>query len=242
MRRFLLSWFAVILAVNVYAQEVNRTMQREQLVREVQADVRRLSGYVGYDELKPATISAIQKVERHRFVPAQYADEAYDNHPLPIGQGQTISQPLIVALMTDLLNVDNFSTVLELGTGSGYQAAVLGEMVADVYTVEIVPELAHQATERLARLGYNNVHVRHGDGTKGWPEAGPFDGIIVTAAGIEIPPELLAQLKPGGRMVMPVGAQNTGQQLKVITKGEGGIESRDVLPVRFVPITGPNVE
>lgn len=214
---------------------------RDKMVSEVQYDMERVRDITGRDELSPEITNALRHVERHLFVPDEYMTFAYDNRPLPIGRGQTISQPFIVALMTELLNVDKRSRVLELGTGSGYQAAVLGELVDEVYTIEIVVPLAQVASDRLEKLGYTNVHARQGDGTLGWPEAAPFDGIIVTAAGIHIPQPLLDQLVVGGRLVMPVGAQNQTQQLMVITRNEDGTFTEErTIPVRFVPITGDN--
>jgi len=230
--------WAVPIAVNSQASESKWQMMRDQLVNEIKQDMRRARHYLGYGELNVATIEALSAVARHEFVPADFQRDAYNNHPLPIGEGQTISQPFIVALMTDLLQVDSGSRVLEVGTGSGYQAAVLAELVDQVYSVEIVGALAERARNTLSRLGYTNVYVRHGDGTRGWQEQAPFDGIIVTAAGIELPDELLDQLAPGGTMVMPVGAQHETQQLKVIKRAlDGSFEENDALPVRFVPIT-----
>jgi protein-L-isoaspartate(D-aspartate) O-methyltransferase len=183
-------------------------------------------------------MAALGRVPRHRFVEAAPAT-AYANRPLPIGHGQTISQPFIVALMTDLIEPRPDQVVLEIGTGSGYQAAVLAELVARVYTIEIVPELARSAAARLAELGYDGVEVRAGDGWHGWPEHGPYDAIVVTAAGPDIPPALVEQLKPGGRMVLPLRGAGGAEQLTVVTKRvDGGIDSRDVLPVMFVPLTG----
>lgn len=220
-------------------EERDYTAMREQLVNEIKQDFRRTSRYIGRDEMDPAVAEAIGKVERHRFVPENVRAHAYDNNPLPIGAGQTISQPYIVALMTELLEVDSNSRVLELGTGSGYQAAVLGEIVDEVYSIEIVESLAKRAADTLAELGYENVHVKHGDGMLGWPEHAPFDGIIVTAAGVEIPDTLTDQLVPGGKLVMPVGGRFEGQELVVVTRAEdGSLTRRNVLPVRFVPITG----
>ncbi|MBI5584657.1 MAG: protein-L-isoaspartate(D-aspartate) O-methyltransferase [Deltaproteobacteria bacterium] len=181
-------------------------------------------------------LAAMGRVERHRFVPEPYRTAAYQDHPLPIGAGQTISQPYIVALMTELLDLQENEKILEIGTGSGYQAAVLAEMGAEVYTIEIVPSLAASAGALLREMGYKNIRVRTGDGYRGWPEAAPFDGIVVTAAPDHVPEPLLQQLKEGGRLVIPVG---TGvQQLKKITKRRGKIEITNVIPVRFVPLTG----
>lgn len=181
---------------------------------------------------------AMAHVPRHLFVPPALQPHAYEDRPLPIGHGQTISQPYIVALMTDLLQPRKDQRVLEIGTGSGYQAAVLAELVHSVYTIEIVEPLAREARERLARLGYRNVEVRTGDGYKGWEERAPFDAIMVTAGADEVPAPLLRQLKPGGRMVIPVGPAHGIQYLTLIEKqADGSIRSRRVVPVRFVPFT-----
>lgn len=186
----------------------------------------------------PRVMDAIARVPRHLFVPPAQQPHAYENRPLPIGEGQTISQPYIVALMTDLLKPGREDSVLEVGTGSGYQAAVLAELVRAVYTIEIVEPLAVEARRRLDRLGYRNVEVRTGDGYKGWEERAPFDAIMVTAGADEVPPPLLRQLKPGGRMVIPVGPAWSVQSLMLIEKqADGSIRSRQILPVRFVPFT-----
>jgi protein-L-isoaspartate(D-aspartate) O-methyltransferase len=187
--------------------------------------------------MSAAVRSALGNVERHRLVPAAEASRAYRNHPLPIGAGQTISQPYIVALSADLLQPKPSDVVLEIGTGSGYQAAVLAEIVAKVYTIEIIPSLGNEARRRLEELGYGNVEVRIGDGYAGWPEKAPFDGIVVTAAAPRVPQALVDQLKPGGRMVIPVGGTGDIQFLKLLTKrADGGVEEKKVLPVRFVPL------
>jgi protein-L-isoaspartate(D-aspartate) O-methyltransferase len=189
------------------------------------------------DVKDPAVLAAMEEVPRHLFVPEAERGEAYADHPLPIGAGQTISQPYVVALMTQLLGLGKGAKVLEIGTGSGYQAAVLSRLASAVYSLEIVPSLGEAAGRTLARLGYGNVHVRIGDGYKGWPEEAPFDAIVLTAAPPSIPEPLLAQLKTGGRMVLPVGT--VWQELLVLTKrADGTFETRDVLPVRFVPMTG----
>jgi protein-L-isoaspartate(D-aspartate) O-methyltransferase len=179
----------------------------------------------------------MEQVPRHLFVPEEVRGQAYGDHPLPIGSGQTISQPYIVGLMTQLLGVKPGDRILEIGTGSGYQAAVLSRVASEVYTIEIVRPLGEQAGRTLSRLGYSNVHTRIGDGYKGWPDAAPFDGIVVTAAPPEVPRPLLDQLAVGGNLVVPVG--DSWQDLKVYTKQkDGSFHQRKVLPVRFVPMTG----
>ena len=184
----------------------------------------------------PQVLNALRTVPRHEFVPPAGRHEAYGDHPLPIGHGQTISQPYIVAFMTEALGLTGGEKVLEVGTGSGYQAAVLSQVASAVYSIEIVAPLAEEARERMARLGYRNVFLRAGDGYKGWPEAAPFDAIIVTAAAPRIPEPLKAQLKDGGRLVIPVGDAN--QELVVLTRRGETFEERRVLPVLFVPMTG----
>ncbi|MRR20762.1 protein-L-isoaspartate(D-aspartate) O-methyltransferase [bacterium] len=183
-----------------------------------------------------ATLRAMRKVPRHIFVPVAYAGEAYSDRPLPIGYNQTISQPFIVAWMTELAKPAKGKKALEIGTGSGYQAAVLAEIVDTVYTIEIVPELARESSARLKVLGYNNIIVKYGDGYKGWPEHSPFDIIIVTAAADHIPQPLKDQLAEGGRLVMPVGDPATVQQLIVLTMKKGKITEQRLAPVRFVPL------
>ena len=191
----------------------------------------------GLGAMSPAVRNALGKVERHRLVPPGEASRAYRNHPLPIGNGQTISQPYIVALSTDLLGVDKSSVVLEVGTGSGYQAAVLAEVVSRVYSIELIEPLGRAAQKRLEELGYGKIEVRIGDGYAGWPERAPFDGILVTAAAPRVPQALVNQLKPGGRMVIPVGGEGEIQYLKLLTKrADGGVDEKRVLPVRFVPL------
>jgi len=185
-----------------------------------------------------AVLAVMAKVPRHEFVPPEYLDQAYADHPLPIGYGQTISQPYIVALMTQLLQLKRGDKVLEIGTGSGYQAAVLAELTDEVYTVEIIPELAESAAERLRRLGYDKVHVKNADGYYGWEEHAPYDAIIVTAAPDHVPQPLIQQLKDGGRLVIPVGPPGGYQTLwQIVKKGEE-IESRNITGVIFVPLTG----
>lgn len=211
--------------------------RRERLVAEVDAMYAETERETGLARMSPAVRKALGKVERHRFVPRGQADLAYRNQPLPIGSGQTISQPYIVALSTDLLQPQPEHVVLEVGTGSGYQAAMLAEVVKQVYTIELLEDLGRSAETRLAELGYRNVEVRIGDGYAGWPDKAPFDGILVTAAAPRIPPALIEQLKSGGRMVIPVGGDGWVQYLKVVTKrADGGYDQRDVIPVRFVPL------
>jgi len=209
----------------------------EQLIKEITLDTRQTRHYTGIRELSARVINSMRQTPRDRFVPRGSELYAWENRPLSIGYGQTISQPFIVALMTELLETRPTDRVLEIGTGSGYQAAVLSALVTDVYTIEIVPELAESAAERLELLGYDNVHVRAGDGWHGWPEAAPFNGVIVTAVAEEIPPKLIDQLEPGGRIVIPLGPAWGAQMLVVATKTENGMERRDVLPVQFVPFT-----
>ena len=211
--------------------------QRARLVVEVDATYAATRAETGLAAMSPQVRAALAKVERHRFVPAGQQSLAYRNHPLPIGSGQTISQPYIVALSTDLIEPQPGQRVLEIGTGSGYQAAILAEIVSKVYSIELVPSLGKEAAERLRTLGYANVEVRIGDGYAGWPERAPFDAIVVTAAAPRVPEALVAQLKPGGRMVIPVGESHEAQQLLLIVKrADGSVERRSVLPVRFVPL------
>ena len=212
---------------------------RQHLVAVIEQDVRDTSLYLDKEVLDPRVMTAIARVPRHEFVPAAQRPHAYANRPLPIGHGQTISQPYIVALMSDLIKPQADDRVLELGTGSGYQAAILAELTGQVYSIEIIEALGKQATERLSRLGYDNVTTRIGDGYYGWDEHAPFDAIVVTAAASHVPPPLVAQLKPGGRMVIPVGSRFLTQQLVLIEKTSGGeLITRQILPVKFVPLTG----
>ena len=211
--------------------------QRARMVAEIDAMYAETRTETGLAAMAPRVRAALGKVERHRLVPADQANLAYRNHPLPIGHSQTISQPYIVALSTDLLAPEPHHVVLEVGTGSGYQAAVLAALVKQVYTIEIVEALGRIAESRLAALGYKNIEVRIGDGYKGWPEKAPFDGIVVTAAAPRVPQALVDQLKPGGRMVIPVGERWEVQQLLLIVrKADGTVEQKNVLPVRFVPL------
>ncbi len=211
--------------------------QRARMVAEVDATYAETQRETGFASMSPAVRAALGKVERHRLIPAGQEDLAYQNRPLPIGNGQTISQPYIVALSADLLRAKPTDVVLEVGTGSGYQAAVLAQIVQQVYSIELIESLGQQAAERLAAMGHWNVEVRIGDGYAGWPEKAPFDGIVVTAAAPSIPPALVAQLKLGGRMVIPVGSEGFVQYLKLITKrADGGTDERSLIPVRFVPL------
>lgn len=209
------------------------------MVRSIVKDVNETSRHIGKQALDQRVMEVMGRVPRHEFVPIEERVAAYENIPLPIGHGQTISQPYIVALMTDLMELKPDSRVLEVGTGSGYQAAILAELCDQVFTIEIIKPLAEEAAERLQRLGYDHIHLRIGDGYYGWKEEAPFDVIIVTAAASHIPPPLIKQLKPGGRMVIPVGSRFMVQQLLLVEKGEQGeVTTRQILPVRFVPLTG----
>ena len=212
---------------------------REALLEEIEQDVRATAAFLNRRALDERVMRALASVPRHEFVPAGERASAYENRPLPIGHGQTISQPYIVAIMTDLVEPRPGCRAFELGTGSGYQAAILSELCENVYTVEIVEPLGVEARARLERLGRSNVEVRVGDGYYGWQERAPFDVIVVTAVASHIPPPLIKQLKPGGRMILPVGTRFTTQQLVLVLKAaDGHITTRQVLPVAFVPLTG----
>ena len=212
--------------------------QRAELLAEIAGMARATGAETSRPTFSPQVMAAIGKVPRHRLVPPDQVPYAYENRPLPIGHGQTISQPYIVALMTDLLDPRPGDSVLEIGTGSGYQAAVLAELVAKVYSIEIVEPVGKRAAEALAALGYRTIETRIGDGYNGWPEAAPFDGILVTAAAPYVPKPLVDQLKPGGRLVIPVGGQWQVQDLQVIEKKpDGSTVTRRTIPVRFVPLT-----
>lgn len=215
-----------------------RMSGQEKMLRDIRAEVKYTRRFIGKDALAPRVMDAMRLVPRHEFVEPEMRMFAYENGPLPIGRGQTISQPYIVALMTDLLEPKPGDVMLEVGTGSGYQAAVLAQVVRKVYTLEIIEQLAIRAKSRLSRLGYRNVEARVGDGYLGWQEQAPFDGIIVTAAAAHVPPALVEQLKPGARLVIPVGHPYMSQTLQVVEKGErGDITTRDILSVAFVPLT-----
>ena len=212
---------------------------RQQLIEEITESVRETSLYLDKEALDPRVMATLGEVPRHAFVPDRYRSMAYANRPLPIGHGQTISQPYIVALMTDLIKPQADQRVLEIGTGSGYQAAILAELTGQVYSIEIIEPLGLQAGELLTELGYDNVTLRIGDGYYGWEEHAPFDAIVVTAAASHIPPPLVKQLKPGGIMIVPVGSRFLTQQLVLVNKQpDGQLVTRQILPVRFVPLTG----
>jgi len=225
--RFLV-FLVLILAACSQAKPTDLTAQRNAMV-EQQIEARGVSD--------PATLEAMRTVPRHEFLPLRLREEAYADYPLPVGHGQTISQPFIVAFMTEAIRPQPGERILEIGAGSGYQAAVLAQMGVDVYTIEIVEPLAEMARKTLERLGYKNAHVLHGDGYRGWPEHAPFDAIIVTCAPDQIPPDLVAQLKDGGRMIIPVGG-GMNQELVLLRKHGDKVEKQSVLPVRFVPMTG----
>jgi len=232
----------LLAALAAYAEMVQANewkAQRQKMVEAVRIMTLDTADYLGKDTLTQKVLTALGQVPRHQFVPPMVKRFAYRNRPLPIGMGQTISQPYIVALMTDLLEPEPHHTVLEVGTGSGYQAAVLAALVKQVYTIEIIPALGNEARQRLQELDYGNIEVKIGDGFYGWPDKGPFDSIIVTAAGNQVPPPLLQQLKTGGKMVLPIGDLFSVQYLVVVEKHpDGDIRSRQILPVQFVPLTG----
>lgn len=214
-------------------------LQRQQMLTEIEDDVRLTAKHINKKSLNMQVIQAMNTVPRHEFVPDKMRFMAYQNRPLSIGYGQTISQPYIVALMTDLLQPQPDQRVLEIGTGSGYQAAVLAKLVSQVYSIEIIEELGKVTTRRLDQLGYDNIETRIADGYDGWLEHAPFDSIIVTAAISHIPPPLVQQLKKGGRMIIPVGTRFQTQYLTLVEKDmQGAITTRQILPVSFVPFTG----
>ncbi len=237
MSLLLAGWLATPPAIG--DSDKNYALQRQRLVETVEAHVRETSDYLGRDALDARVTAALASVPRHEFVPERLREHAYENRPLPIGHSQTISQPYIVAIMTDLLELGPQHRVLEIGTGSGYQAAILATLIEQVYSIEIIEPLGEAARERLARLGFDTVQVRIGDGYYGWEEHAPFDAIVVTAAASHVPPPLIQQLKPGGRMVIPVGSHFMTQQLLLVTKSVNGeVRTRQILPVAFVPLTG----
>jgi protein-L-isoaspartate(D-aspartate) O-methyltransferase len=209
------------------------------LIEAIEDDTRRTAHWTGRRHLNPRVLAALRKVRRHAFVPEAARDVAYVNAPLAIGHGQTISQPFIVALMTDLLDLQPHDNVLEVGTGSGYQAAVLAELTDRVCSIEIIPDLAQHAAVGLAAEGYEAIALRAGDGAAGWPERAPFDAIIVTAAARDVPPALVDQLAPGGKLAIPIGAPYAEQELRLLAKSQQGkLTSRSILSVAFVPLTG----
>jgi protein-L-isoaspartate(D-aspartate) O-methyltransferase len=213
--------------------------RRRALLQEIERDVRDTASYLNRRQLDERVMAAMAAVPRHEFVRPEDRDLAYENRPLPIGHGQTISQPYIVAIMSDLVEPGPGCRALEVGTGSGYQAAVLSKLCKEVYTIEIVEPLGRQARERLQRLGYDNVEIRIGDGYYGWEEHAPFDVIVVTAVSTHVPPPLIRQLRPGGHMVLPVGTRFTTQQLVLVhRRADGKVTTRQLLPVAFVPLTG----
>ncbi|HEY3177896.1 MAG TPA: protein-L-isoaspartate(D-aspartate) O-methyltransferase [Casimicrobiaceae bacterium] len=225
------------------ASDDDFSRERQRMVTEIAAMAKSTKRETGRERFAEPVMEAMANVPRHRFVPETAVRSAYRNEPLSIGEGQTISQPYIVALSTDLIDPRPEHVVLEIGTGSGYQAAVLSELVKEVYSIEIVEPLGRSAAERLKALGYRKVEVRIGDGYQGWPERAPFDGIVVTAAAPFIPEPLLEQLKVGGKMVIPVEAGPRGQQMLLVEKrADGTIEKRVVLHVAFVPMTGKGIQ
>src|SRR2546430_15113322 len=223
----------------VTAVQTELAAERGRMVTTIEAHAKQASTTFGRNYIAQEVLKAVSAVPRHEFVPDRVRGDAYADRPLPIGYGQTISQPFIVLLMTDLLRVRSGDIVLEVGTGSGYQAAVLAHLARQVYTIEMVPALADGAAARLQRLGYGNVATRSGDGYYGWEEAEPFDGIIVTAAASQIPPPLIRQLKPGRRMVIPLGAPFALQHLVLVERNadDGRVTTKQLLPVSFVPLT-----
>ncbi|MDO9424755.1 MAG: protein-L-isoaspartate(D-aspartate) O-methyltransferase [Methylobacter sp.] len=242
--KHLIFWLVVIgiilllFSSHVIAEDSFR-QQRHALVDIIKAGVLTTRDYLNQESLDEPVLDALRKVPRHEFVRDAERPYAYQNRPLPIGHGQTISQPYIVAIMTDLLKLKKTDRALEVGTGSGYQAAILAELVDSVYTIEIIEPLAKQAAENLKRTGYDAVHTRTGDGYYGWETAAPFDAIVVTAVASHIPPPLIKQLKPGGRMIIPVGARFMTQYLVLVTKDANEkVTTHQILPVSFVPLTG----
>ena len=230
--------FAAAMTMNADAQD-RYAAERKAMLDDIARITRETRAETGRAALNERVMAALARVPRHRLVTPGDEAIAYSNRPLAIGSGQTISQPFIVALMTDLLDVKPGHKVLEVGTGSGYQAAVLAELGANVYTIEIIEALGREAAKRLAAIGYTNLATRIGDGYQGWPEHAPFDSVIVTAAAREVPPALVTQLKPGGKLVIPVGAPMGAQMLYLIEKQPNGqVTRREILGVRFVPLTG----
>jgi protein-L-isoaspartate(D-aspartate) O-methyltransferase len=229
---------ALALSSPARADTPQQNADRAAMLRTIERHAQSAADALGRDHIDPAVLRVMGQLPRHAFVPGNIQDQAYDDRPLPIGYSQTISQPFIVALMTDLLALEPDDVVLEVGTGSGYQAAVLAELVDQVHSIEIIPGLAESAAERLDALGFENVETHLGDGYYGVEAAAPFDAIVVTAAATSVPPPLIGQLKPGGRMVIPVGSSFSLQHLMIVEKDEAGrVRTRQTLPVRFVPLT-----
>jgi protein-L-isoaspartate(D-aspartate) O-methyltransferase len=229
---------ALALSSPARADTPQQNADRAAMLRTIERHAQSAADALGRDHIDPAVLRVMGQLPRHAFVPGNIQDQAYDDRPLPIGYSQTISQPFIVALMTDLLALEPDDEVLEVGTGSGYQAAVLAKLIDQVHSIEIIPGLAESAAERLDALGFENVETHLGDGYYGVEAAAPFDAIVVTAATTSVPPPLIAQLKPGGRMVIPVGSSFSLQHLMIVEKDEAGrVRTRQTLPVRFVPLT-----
>ncbi|NOQ89492.1 MAG: protein-L-isoaspartate(D-aspartate) O-methyltransferase [Gammaproteobacteria bacterium] len=227
----------IISSGSVFADDYSQ--QRQKMIADIEADADITAKYLNKRSLDKKILQVMNRVPRHEFVPEYVRDQAYENRPLPIGFGQTISQPYLVALMTDLLQPQPGQRVLEIGTGSGYQAAILSRLVAQVYSIEVVEQLSLSSTKLLKRLAYDNIETRVADGYNGWPEHAPFDSIIVTAAISHIPPPLVQQLKKGGRMLIPVGTRFQTQYLTLVEKNmQGSVTSSQLLPVYFVPFTG----
>lgn len=235
------TWLTVLLALLAFPVRGgdDYVAERRLMVETIATMVQRFGAGAGRPSMDDRVLAALARVPRQEFVPPSLKGSAHDNRPLPIGHGQTISQPYIVAVMTDLADIRPGQSVLEIGTGSGYQAAVAAEMGGRITSIEIIEPLAREAADRLRRLGYAGIVTRIGDGYHGWPEGGPYDVILVTAAASHVPPPLVQQLKPGGRMVIPVGAPFQGQQLLMIEKqADGSLRSRQLMAVSFVPLTG----
>jgi protein-L-isoaspartate(D-aspartate) O-methyltransferase len=245
MKNFMRSFIAVLITSLacvplIVAVAGDLEAKHQMMLKEIADDFKATADFTGRSQMQPLVEKAMAAVSRHEFVMEGDTEIAYINRPLRIGHGQTISQPYIVAIMTDLLDLEVGDRVLEIGTGSGYQAAVLAEITDQVYSIEIIEALAVSAAKRLQRLGYDKIQVRAGDGNYGWPEAAPFDAIVVTAGG-RLPPALVEQLKPGGRLVIPINQNGSAQELTVYTKqADGKVTSRFALPVRFVPLKGDN--
>jgi len=212
--------------------------ERERMLRDIEAEARLTRPWTGRERLDPRVMQAMAAVPRHEFVPPHLRHQSYDNGPLPIGHGQTISQPFIVALMTDLLDLPPDAVVLDVGTGSGYQAAVLAQLARQVYGIETIGELAEAAGQRLAQLGYDNVEVAGGDGCDGWAQHAPYDGIIVAAAVPAVPAALVEQLKPGGKLVLPVDSDGAQDLRQLVRQDDGSATVHSILPVVFVPLVG----